>query len=81
MKHKLTEKHRAGVRRWLKFNKVFKTSSCPFINLNYDCAICYSWFPRIGCIFCPCSVYGLGEVIKIAKKMLVYPGYAKENKK
>lgn len=84
MKHKLTDEQRGGLRRWLKLHRVLKPSKCPF-SYSADCVVCRSWFPRIesqlGSRHCPCRIYDLGEVIKTAKKMLVYPAHARESKK
>jgi len=69
-KQQVSEKRKKNIRRWLKFLHQEQKIHCPFY---YDLThrFCYSWFPRCSDVTaCPCSVYSLSYVKRIAKKML-----------
>jgi len=59
-------------KRWMDRNSYTKERVCPFdgynenINLPYE--ICKKYFKKINGIYCPCQVYSLKYVIRIAKR-------------
>jgi len=69
-----------GVDIWLSKIKFQQLIICPFVELStfLPHSICYSWFPKLkkaegktGMIQCPCAVYTLEHVKRIARRMII----------
>jgi hypothetical protein len=67
MKQGLSPKRKREVRRWLSLIDCMKSAICPFSSCRPT--ICKSWFPKSG-PRCPCFVYHLTHVKKVAKEMI-----------
>jgi|GEM_PF-4356098 len=67
MKRKLGKQEKDDIKNWLKLSD--PNQHCP----HWFCDVCHAWFPRIampGIINCPCHVYSMKYVRKIARSML-----------
>lgn len=71
-KVKLTKEGKELIRKWLTLHDIDKKGNCPL--LTTYCEICYSWFPRATSCNCPCFVYSLRYVVKVARKMIKEEG-------
>ena len=76
-KMKLSLRNKIGVHRWLSRYSIDKIRTCPFPHKRGH-TICVSWFPKTRSTicsynpdkFCPCYLYSIKYVTKVARKMI-----------